>query len=216
MNWPARLPLRPEDGYLSPWLSIATRGLSDESTARVREEITAHFLDAVDGGRRAGLSEDAAGKWAIESLGDPTTARRAFRRTYLSKRQQAVLDQYGKPSRVVSAGFVLLTSIVIWQSVLIEPRWSEPEWPLRIAAALGMAASLVVLTLLNPRMYRRGSHRKAFVAGIVANLLWWSCLLIAVTGQITAAWWLPLAAAATIAYNTPLVRKLRNHPLQAA
>jgi len=198
--------------YLRPWLQVATRGLSDESRERVRTEITAHFHDAVEPGLRAGFTEDSAAAKAVESLGSAKAARRAFRRTYLTRRQEAVLKQYGEPARLVSAGFGLLTTMVIWQAVLIEPRWTEPEWPLRIIAGIGMALALGILALVNPRIYRRGGHRTAFVAGVGANFLWWSCLAVAITGKFATVWWLSPLVLFAIASYTPLVRKLHNQP----
>lgn len=96
--------------------------------------------------------------------------------------------------------------------MLIEPRWTEPEWPLRITAGIGMVLALSVHTLIDPRIYRRGDHRTAFVTGACASFLWWSCVVIAVTGKLAALWWLPPLALFAIASYTPLVRKIHNHP----
>lgn len=113
MSFPDRHPLRLEYARVSSWLATATKGLSDESKARVHDEIIAHFHDALDEGMRAGLTEEQAVEQAVTSLGSPKAARRAFRRTHLTRHQEATLKQYGEPVRLVSAGFGFLTTMVI-------------------------------------------------------------------------------------------------------
>jgi len=69
MNPPGRPCHWLEYKYLSRWLSIATKGLSDESKARVHDEVTVHFHDAICERMRLGLSEDIATEQAVERLG---------------------------------------------------------------------------------------------------------------------------------------------------
>ena len=205
---------RPEFEVLSAWLDVATKGLSDRSKARVREEISAHFHDAVEQDKLTGVSEGVAAKHAIESLGSPKAARRALRRTYLTRHQESMLRQYGEPSWFVSIGFGFLSMVLIWQTVIISPRWTEPGWRLRIIAAIGMVLALSILALINPRIYRRGAHRTAFVTGASANFLWWSCVAIAITGRFVAVLWLFALVPLVIRFYAPLVRKLHNPPPQ--
>lgn len=205
-----------EREILSAWLEVATKGLANGSKARVVEEISVHFHDAVERARRSGLDDNAAVACAVEALGSAREARRANRRTYLTKRQESMLRQYGEPSPVVSVGFGFLSAAVIWQAVLISPRWTEPHHPLRVAAAIGMALALIILTRINPRIYRRGSQRTAFVAGVSANFLWWSCVAIAVTGRFATAFWLAALVPVAIASYAPLARKLHDRPPQLA
>jgi hypothetical protein len=205
----------PASKYLSAWLQVATKGLCDDAKARIYDEISAHFQDALEQGVRAGLAEDVAGHRAVDSLGSPRNARRAFRRAHLTKSQQATIAQYSAPRRLVSVGFTLMTLVVLWQSVLIRSRWVAPDRGFRVVAAVGMVIALVALVSLVPRWFRHGNPSIAFLAGATANLTWWSCALIALTGTLTSVTWLfPIFALAPVSY-APLVRKLRNdrrHP----
>ena len=216
MTVPESLRCRPEFEVLSAWLEVATKGLSDAAKVRVREEISAHFHDALEQDQLTGVSEEVAAKHALESLGSAKAARRALRRTYLTKHQESMLRQYGEPSHVVSVGFALLSTAIIWETVLLEPRWTQPGWRLRIVAALGMVLALSILALINPRIYRRGAHRTAFVTGACANFLWWSCVAIALTGRLITVLWLAALVPIAIRFYAPLARKLHNRPPQLA
>ena len=91
MNPPEGMGHWPEYKHLFAWLQVATKSLSDESRARIREEITDHFHEAIVEGLRAGLTEDAAAQQAVEGLGNPKAARRAFGRTYLTRWQANIV-----------------------------------------------------------------------------------------------------------------------------
>lgn len=68
---------------LDVWLGVATAGLTADSEARVRAEISAHYQDALDAAREAGRSEAEAARAAVAGLGDPEAARKQFRKAYL-------------------------------------------------------------------------------------------------------------------------------------
>lgn len=74
---------------LDQWLSIATKGLSHESIAKVRSEIWQHGDDAL-----------AAGQDPIAALGDPAIANRAYRKVLLTAGEARIL---GRQCRKVSS-----------------------------------------------------------------------------------------------------------------
>jgi hypothetical protein len=77
---------------LENWLKQATKCLSEDSAGRVRTEIEDHFESA----RAAGQSHAAA----LEALGDPKAANRAYRRVLLT-REEATLLREGNGEAIV-------------------------------------------------------------------------------------------------------------------
>jgi len=76
---------------LDRWLRTATRGLCIEAQERVTSEVTVHYTEACQDLLDAGSSPDEAGRNALDALGSARKARRAFRRTYLTKGQAYAL-----------------------------------------------------------------------------------------------------------------------------
>lgn len=161
-------PSWPEYRHLAPWLRTALWGLSSEARVRAREEIAAHFDDALAEGLRSGLSEDDAGKRAVESLGSPRRARWGFWRTYLTVVEQKSFEQIARRDRsmLVIFGLIWLLNAV---RLFTEPRWSSPDWALRGALALIGAGGVVALGL-TPALVRRGYLRTAVAITPVAFL----------------------------------------------
>ena len=116
--------------YLFAWLKVATKGLSDESRARVRQEIADHFHEAIAEGMRAGLTEDRAGEQAVASLGSPKAARRAFRRTYLTRYQTKIVHDLVEPTKRILFLYAYMVSAATVLTVAF-PRREEPEWLIR-------------------------------------------------------------------------------------
>lgn len=91
---------------LSEWLEIATRKLTYASKKRIRLEIEAHYVEAVEAHRENGLSEADAQTAALAELGNAKTAGKRFRKQHLTEREEKRLkeaDEYGR-----SIGFLLL------------------------------------------------------------------------------------------------------------
>jgi hypothetical protein len=81
---------------LDKWLSIATRKLCTGSRERIRKEIEEHYLEAVDAARLEGCEDAEAQRSALESLGDPKSAARCFRRHHLTEFQAGLVKHLGK------------------------------------------------------------------------------------------------------------------------
>ena len=65
---------------LASWLDTATRKLSTESAARVRDEIQQHFESACEDALVAGATIDDSCRSALDSLGDAKAVNRHYRR----------------------------------------------------------------------------------------------------------------------------------------
>jgi hypothetical protein len=78
------------------WLSVATRKLCSTSKERIRREIEEHYFEAIDAAKSQGSGEAAARRRAIESLGDPRSAARSFRRHHLTKFQAGFVRGLGE------------------------------------------------------------------------------------------------------------------------
>lgn len=156
----------PEYRYLAPWLRTALRGLSSDACARLREEIGSHFNDALEDGIRRGLSEEAAGRRAVESLGSPWSARWRFHRTYLTAIEKLQLDRIRHLDRWT---FVVLGLICAFDATRLftEPRLSWPNWDMR-AALLGLEVIGLLAIGVMSLLARRGHLRAAVVVGALA------------------------------------------------
>lgn len=229
MSSPDRHPLWLEYAHVSSWLATATKGLSDESKARVHDEIIAHFHDALDEGMRARLTEEQAVEQAVTSLGSPKAAQRAFRRTYLTHRQAYAVHSFtDDPGGVTS-------SISLWAvnrrrrlfmapfmvagvaaMTALNPRLGTRQFQLCIVLVALMVAATIVLAAV-PRLFRRGRERAAIALGASAEFSLWGALIIApalnpshtllgVRLSLLVAY-----AVATAAYYLPLLRKLSKY-----
>ena len=77
---------------LEQWLVVASKGLADESRQRVAKEIVSHYCDALEDGVSRGNPLDQVHGAAMENLGNPDKANRAYRRTYLTVRDEKRLN----------------------------------------------------------------------------------------------------------------------------
>jgi hypothetical protein len=84
-------PLPEEERRLLDWIGRATRELSHESRIRVEQEIRDHFESARDDELVSGNSEDVAYLLALNSLGDPEAANKAYRKVHLTQAEDEVL-----------------------------------------------------------------------------------------------------------------------------
>jgi hypothetical protein len=212
--------------YLFAWLQVATKGLSDESRARIRQEITDHFHEAVDEGVRAGLTEDAAAEQAVEGLGSPQAARRAFRRTYLTHWQANLVRSFTAVPKQASMSLgnawigrrrrVLLGTVMVigvTAGTALEFLHDAREWPLLGGLAVVMMIATVVLATAVPRLFRRGRERAAIALGASAEITLWCAFLIAPAVRPTGSrelrlWFLAMVVVVMAATYLPLLRKL--------
>ena len=162
--------MTPDLNPLDQWLSDATRGLSAESAARVREEIQQHYdLAHEDSAREAG--GDAAD--VIRALGDPRAANRAYRKVLLTEQEAMmapVLTQRKQPNFqriLLSAG--LLASLVWLQT-------GKPLGPgirpiaIAIFCTVPLRWFLPLTTLERSRIYFYVHVLRSIV---VVGLAWW-------------------------------------------
>ncbi len=206
----------PEYRYLSQWIRIATDGLSDESQRRVLEEITAHFHDAVEDGMSRGQTEEAASEEAVKNLGNPRAARRAFRRTYLTRYQDRIVRDLIAPRKIIWLLRIYLT-VAAAGLVALEMRRTTAELDTAyFRAGLAVLMALAVLTATRvPRLFRRGRQRAAVALGAAADTTLWACWIATMelrpsdlsVGNL----WLTPAAVILLAANyLPLLRKFGN------
>ncbi len=212
MKLPEGLRHWPEYKYLFTWLKVATKGLSDESRARVREEIADHFHEAIVEGMRAGLTEDRAGEQAVASLGSPKAARRAFRRTYLTRYQAKIVHDLVEPTKRILFLYAYMVSAATVITVAF-PRRGEPEWLIRSGMLALMAAAAIIVVSTAPGLYRRGRQRAAVVLGAVATTVIWMLWMAFVGGDLGKHPWVQLAVLLFMAVNyVPALLKIGKHP----
>lgn len=84
---------------LERWLTIATRRLSAGAALQVRTEIESHYESAFDSALGEGLTESAASARAVESLGDPAEANRAYRKVLLTSLELTWLANFTRADR---------------------------------------------------------------------------------------------------------------------
>lgn len=178
---------------LDAWLENATQGLSNEARERIRVEISDHYESALEAATARGDSAHAARLSAIRSLGDPAEARRSFRRTNLTRFQEALVrDHRGRPSRGVLMLHLTLLALGLG-AVAGFPESATQETVGAVSVGL-MVAAIAVIHVLAPRAYGRGRVKTAVMAGAVAHWLLYCALCVGVprsTGGVT---W-PYAAA---------------------
>jgi hypothetical protein len=191
---------------LERWLQVATRGLSDASRARIGDEIAAHVRDAIDSGDSP--------EQAIERLGDATEARRAFRRTNLTRFEENLVKDYrGRPPvwRIVVYGSLLLLGlgVALWGPSGVGQR------TLAIGIVMLMLAAFLALAFGVAWLYRRGRERAAVFLGAMSDFVMYAGLIVGgsyVLGDATTgrtAFFGAIFLTLLVLY-VPLLRKLRN------
>ncbi len=86
-------PLPEEERRLLDWIGRATRELSHESRVRVQQEIRDHYESARDNELASGTDPDVAGLFALNALGDPKAANRAYRKVHLTTADERELRE---------------------------------------------------------------------------------------------------------------------------
>ena len=84
---------------LALWIEEATRGLCDDARKRIGAEIESHYADAYEHYRELGYADIQAQNAAVAAMGSPRRARRAFGRSYLTKKEAQALDDLRAPKR---------------------------------------------------------------------------------------------------------------------
>lgn len=108
---------------LEQWLSVATKGLSGESAARVRAEIQQHYDSACE-----------AGDDAIAALGNARAANRAYRKVLLTDFEAMMAPTLTKPERPgISWRLVSLAILAAFAWSMSRSQHDLASWPVVIA-----------------------------------------------------------------------------------
>lgn len=147
---------------LEQWISGATRGLSAESAARVREEIQQHYDSACE-----------AGGDALAALGDPRTANRAYRKVLLTEQEALLAPALTQPKRPGAQRILLsatLLAALVWLQV--GKQHAPGFWPIGIAIfwTVPLRWFLPLTTLERSRIYFY-VHVLRSIA--VVGVAWW-------------------------------------------
>jgi hypothetical protein len=151
---------------LDQWLSDATRGLSAESAARVREEIQQHYDSAREAGGDSGIN-------AIEALGNPRTANRAYRKVLLTEQEALMAPTLTQPNRPNRQRILLTTTFLVafvwWQT---RGHIDPGHW----AITIGIFCTLPFVWIFPPTTLGR-SRIYVCLQGVrnilVLALVWW-------------------------------------------
>jgi len=176
--------------HLKPWTDVATKGLSEDSRARVLEEITAHFEDAIEAGMRRCLSEEEAARRAVEDLGSAWRAQLAFRRTYLTRLQASTLGHLVETPLRSAPVYCIVALSMIAQILYLDAHPSATAKAVRFAMLGVVVLSGFIRTVAVPRIFRQGRRRAAVVLGGTAEFLLWTCFVISGRSPVERHLWL--------------------------
>jgi hypothetical protein len=147
---------------LDRWLQMATRRLSQESTAQVRAEIREHYASARDAAIADGASPDEASRTALLALGDAKIANTQYRRVLLMASEARLLQQGNWEARVVcSISWLqwLLLAVCLIAFVAAGALFRTGSIaPGRITLALGLGTGFTILARRLP-VYTRSRAR---------------------------------------------------------
>ena len=168
-----------EDGDLSPsiheWLEAATHGLGEMAKRRISKDIGSHYFDARAAAIEEGLPTLEAELRAVKTLGNPRSARRGFRKVYLTKREEAWIkknyspgssqERFAKDMAPAQAILGILALFLLAFSVLVG---GGPINGIMIIIVLAlMFVVLGVGTSLQYRWMRQGRTRRAKVTELL-------------------------------------------------
>lgn len=86
---------------LESWLQQATRHLSQNSTAKVRNEIQEHYELALEAAMESGATGDEADRQAVTALGDANSANCEYRRVLLTSAEARLLREGNWEARAI-------------------------------------------------------------------------------------------------------------------
>ena len=120
---------------LRQWLRTATDGLGKIGIRRVVDDMATHYDEAYRAALNEGLDTDTAAKAALDTLGSPDSARRAFRRQHLTQREEYGMKCAHTYCTTKQWHIALMLSIgLLSLSVNLYERLIEGEAGLRIAS----------------------------------------------------------------------------------
>lgn len=218
---------------LTAWIVLATDGLVAPARERIKQEIEAHYADAVARHMTEGLPRATAEAQALDELGDINVAAKGFRKRYLTEKEEAWLQEMETgwrqtaPRRrrifpVICITTGLLLGLLAVLSTWIRPHLDASE--LRLIYALWIfgviyLGSFFILVLKSHHlvMHRPSGaelRRKLVALGLVQSRLmgvWYLPGLVFLSSQRF--FFYPVAAGVgvllLVALTTPLDRRFR-------
>ena len=163
---------------LEQWLTDATRGLSVESTARVREEIQQHYESASE-----------AGTDALAALGNPRTANRAYRKVLLTEQEALLAPALTRPKQP-NFSHVLLSSALV--AALLWWQMSKEMDRGSLAITLGLLCTIPFSWIFPPTTLERSRIYVCFQAVrniVVLAILGWYHSRIALLPLVPVFFW---------------------------
>lgn len=180
---------------LQDWLAVATRGLGEDSRRRIAQEVSAHYGDALTELESVGTPD--AERQALASLGDPGSARRGFRRAYLSARQEAWIHQVEKHEQNslwrVRPAFIVVCGVIMLMTLAYE-HWYENEGvsPYQVLVGFGFVTTGMIEILVRDRI-RVGRLRRAKILEIalivVLGVGFFPAMMVFASPGLPALWW---------------------------
>jgi hypothetical protein len=169
---------------LENWLAQATRGLSTDSAAQVRAEISEHFESARDAAIHEGALGDEADRRALDALGDAKAASCEYRQVLLSKAEAKLLRQGNWEARAVCARpWLKGLAIAVPLAVLAAGAASHSPYAIAGGVAAGFLLAAPFLPIYTPgrALVFRWARWIVMVATVVLlfgpNAVKWSWLL---------------------------------------
>ena len=162
---------------LRGWLDAATDGLCAGARERVALEVSAHFLDALQEARGKGLDGMSAREHAVRSLGNPRTARRMYRQSFLTAGEEeriANLLGIAASSWRRIAVTVSLGNMLVLLCLLARRRADALSEVIVPGAAVVFALYLVSVLVLTPLLRRARQWRYALTLNFVIQILFLS------------------------------------------
>jgi hypothetical protein len=170
---------------LEAWLRRATRHLSRDSAAQVRNEIQEHFDAARANAMERGVSCDEAERQALEALGDARAANLQYRKVLLTSREARLLHEGNWEARVVCSRrwLILVGALLLGTGFYFANSNAMARLLLVGGMSMGLlffAAFLPVYTPARGRVFR--GVKWLVLAGILLLAFWpmtlrWSALM---------------------------------------
>ena len=156
------------------WLDSATRGLGVIAKKRIAKDIGSHYFDTRAAAVEEGLPAPEAELRAIKTLGNPRSARRGFRKVYLTKREETWIRKIYSPSTTHERRAQDMAPVQVAIGILILGLVARGylvggERPLGFLMMIGLLSIVIgATTWLQYRWMQQGRPRRAKVTELLA------------------------------------------------
>jgi hypothetical protein len=157
------------------WLEAATRGVGRIGMARVIEDIAVHYKEMQCDAIELGQSESDAESTAIQSLGNPETARQKFRREHLTAPEESrLVDKYKRLAKNFGAtrGQTIMVCIVMSGFIIYELAFE--------GGPLQKFDLFWWIPMLLPAIYLEGITEKWLLARKVRRTIYADCIMYSI------------------------------------